>query len=263
MANGAQTSVISAAMTAWQDALAARERMPNMFLIAIIAVVVLNLVYFGLAIVGFFFGSGLLASLIALIYAGVQALLLTPLAIAVHRFLLLSEINDNYRVDTQDPRFMKFLTFLAGLFVISFIPHLLRALLSSPMGPSIFGGFIGLVVGIIVAIISVRILIVFPAVAVDAPGAEWQNAMTDTKGHSWRVFFIMLCAILPAAIVVSILMMICFLIPLIGWIVGVAIQSAFAVFVVAATASAASRLYAEYANLLGRPSGLAGQAVHM
>jgi hypothetical protein len=112
-----------------------------------------------------------------------------------------------------------------------------------------------------VAIIAVRIVILFPAVAEDAPGAEWQNAIADTKGHSWRVFFILLCLILPAAILVAIALMICFLIPVIGWIIGVAIQAVFSVAIVAATASAASRLYVDYANQLGRPSGIAPQAV--
>jgi hypothetical protein len=260
MANGAHTSVFSAAMTAWRDALAARERMPSLFLIAIIAVASLNLAYFGLVIVGVIFGTGLLASLLGLIYVGVQALLLTPLAIAVHRFLVLGETNDNYRIDTQDPRFVKFLTFLVGLFVISFIPQLLRSLFISPTGTSAFGGLISLIVSIIVAIIAVRVLIVFPAVAVDAPGAEWRNAMADTKGHSWRVFFILLCLILPAAVVVSIVLFICFMIPLIGWLISVAIQAAFSVMIVAATAAAASRLYIDYANQLGRPTGVAPQA---
>jgi hypothetical protein len=50
-----------------------------------------------------------------------------------------------------------------------------------------------------------------------------------------------------------------FLIPIIGWIIAVAIQAAFGVFIVAATAAAASRLYVDYANQLGRPTSLAGQ----
>jgi hypothetical protein len=259
MANGTQTSAISAAMTAWQDALAARERMPNLFLIAIIAIAVLNLVYFGLLLVGVIFGPGLLALIIGLIYAAAQGFLLTPLAIAVHRFLLLGEATDGYKLDTQDPRFMKFFTFLAGLAVVMLIPRLIGELLSPPMDPSTFGRLIAFVLSIVAVIILVRNVILFPAVAVDAPGADWRNAMADTKGHSWRVFFILFCVIVPPAIVVAILLAIFFLIPIIGWIIAVAIQAAFGVFIVAATAAAASRLYVDYANQLGRPTSLAGR----
>jgi hypothetical protein len=247
MANGTQASVFNAAATAWQDALAARQRMPRLFLTAISAIAALNLIYFGVVLVGSLFGRGLFASLIGVVYVGLQALFLTPLAIAVHRFMLLSEVHDNYRFDMQEPRFTKFLTFLVALLVV---PQLLHAA---------FGGLIGLVVSIVVVIITVRLVILFPAVAVDAPGAEWQNAMADTKGHSWRVFFILLCLILPVAIVVSIVLVICFIIPVIGWLIGVAVQAAFSVMVVAATAAAASRLYSDYANQLGRPTGIAQQ----
>jgi len=260
MANGAQTSIINAALTAWQDALAARQRMPNLFLIAIGVVAVLNLAYIGLVVVGFWIGPGLLAFIVGLIYAVAQGFLLTPLAIAVHRFLLLGEVSDRYRLDTQDPRFMRFFTFLAGLAVVMFIPKLVGELFSSPLGPSGIGRLIGLVLSIAAAVVLVRTVILFPAVAVDAPGGEWQNAMADTKGHSWRVFFILLCAILPPAIIVAILLMIFFFIPVIGWIIAVAIQAAFGVFVVAATAAAASRLYIDYAQQLGRPAGVASQS---
>ena len=260
MANDMQPSVFDAAMTAWREALAARERMPNLFLMSVIAIAVLNLIYFGLVIVGFLIGPSLLGLIIGLIYAAIQGFLLTPLAIAVHRFVLLNETHDGYRLDTQDQRFMKFFTFLACLFAIMLIPRLIGDLLSSPMGPSATGELIAFILSIVATVIFVRNVILFPAVAVDAPGAEWRNAMADTKGHSWRVFFILLCVVLPPAIAVLILISIFFLIPLIGWIIAVAIQAAFAVFIVASAAAAASRLYAAYANQLGRPPGLPSTA---
>lgn len=259
MANGGQTSIIGAAIAAWQDALAARQRLPTLFLMAVVAIAILDLVYFGLIVASAFAGAGLLAFLIGLAYAAAQGFLLTPLAIAVHRFLLLGEVRDNYRLDLQDPRFMKFFTFLAGLAIVMFVPRLIGGLFSVPTGHSAFGGLVSFVLSIVAAVILVRNVILFPAVAVDAPGADWRNAMADTKGHSWRVFFVLLCVILPPAIVVAIALAILFVIPLIGWIIAIAIQAAFGVFGVAATAAAASRLYAEYAQQLGRPLGVASQ----
>ena len=260
MANDAQPSVFDAAMTAWRDALAARERMPNLFLVAGIAIAVLDIIYFGLIVVGLFVGPGLISLIIGLIYAAVRGFLLTPLAIGVHRFLLLNESHDGYRLDTQDPRFMKFFTFLAGLWVVMLIPRLVGDLFSSPMGPTFAGGLITLILAVAAVVILVRNVILFPAVAVDAPGADWRNAMADTKGHSWRVFFILLCVVVPLGILAGILLTIFFVIPFIGWIIGVAIGAAFTVFIVAAAAAAASRLYAAYANQLGRPPGLPSAA---
>jgi hypothetical protein len=40
-------------------------------------------------------------------------------------------------------------------------------------------------------------LILFPAVAVDTPGAGWHNAMTDSKAHTLRIFFVVLVTAIP------------------------------------------------------------------
>jgi hypothetical protein len=254
MAIAAETSVFDAALTAWREALATRERMPNLFWAAMAGIAILNIVYFALTFMTF--APGLASLLAGLVYAVVEGLLLTPLAIAVHRFVLLNETTTSYKIDTQDPRFVKFFTFLAGLAVVTLIPRLIGDLI----GPFLGGRLITLILSIVAAVILVRNVILFPAVAVDAPGADWRNAMADTKGHSWRVFFILLCIALPPAIAVAIVLMILFAIPLIGWIAGVAIQAAFVVLAVAAMAVAASRLYTSYANALGRPTGAASQA---
>ncbi|HLW90461.1 MAG TPA: hypothetical protein VKS78_04055 [Roseiarcus sp.] len=252
MANGAETSIIDAAMTACKDALAARERMPTLFWIAIAIVAALSLVFFGIA---FSIGPGFLSSLVILILSIVQGFFLTPLAIAVHRFVLLGESNDSYNLDPQSPRFQKFFTFLAGIFFIEAIPQFFRELLWGPIG-----GVVGLVLAIVVAVIVTRNVILFPAVAVDAPGADWPNAMADTQGHSWRVFFILLCIALPLGIAGGILMAVFAFIPIIGWVIIALIRGALTVAIVASFAAAASHLYAAYANQLGRPSGLPSAA---
>ena len=61
--------------------------------------------------------------------------------------------------------------------------------------------FIFFVLLVIATIASLRLLIVFPAIAVDARGADWRNAMADTKGHTWRVFFTVLATTLPALVI--------------------------------------------------------------
>ena len=61
-------------------------------------------------------------------------------------------------------------------------------------------GFVELALFITILIVTVRRVILFPAIAVDAPGATWSNARRDTKGSSWRVAFILFCVAVPGTI---------------------------------------------------------------
>ena len=47
-------------------------------------------------------------------------------------------------------------------------------------------------------------IILLPAVAVDAPGASWSGAMADTRGYTWRILFIVLLAALQWIFVLQI-----------------------------------------------------------
>jgi hypothetical protein len=42
-----------------------------------------------------------------------------------------------------------------------------------------------------------RLSILFPAIAVDAPGATLSNVLADTRGYGWQIFLIGLLASLP------------------------------------------------------------------
>jgi hypothetical protein len=56
------------------------------------------------------------------------------------------------------------------------------------------------VVGLIVVLtVSLRLTILYPAIAVDARGATASNALADTKGHVFSIFMIFLLALLPLA----------------------------------------------------------------
>jgi hypothetical protein len=107
----------------------------------------------------------------------------------------------------------------------------------------------------------VRRAILFPAIAVDAPGATWSNAGLDTKGSSWRVVFIFVLTALPVS-VIGVLLYWPLLAPQeqpdtvnvllvsgIGSVVGVAALCAFA--------AAASHIYRARADVMTRPSGAA------
>src|SRR5437762_12569295 len=104
-------SVFRSAVTGWRDAFAAVARMPITFGVAIAAIIALS----GISIFLFpipdkeFNIPGILLS--TLVFMLVQAFLLTPVAIAVHRYVLLSEITPVYRLNPAETRFRRFYLF--------------------------------------------------------------------------------------------------------------------------------------------------------
>jgi hypothetical protein len=54
---------------------------------------------------------------------------------------------------------------------------------------------------IVALFISLRLTILFPGIAVDAPGASPAKAFADTKGHAFGIFLIGLVAILPLVVI--------------------------------------------------------------
>jgi len=224
--------------------MAARERMPMLFWIAGGVVIALGILHV-------IIGDGLI---ISLIFAIAEAAALTPLAIAVHRFVLLGEARDGYDFAFSDPRFQKFLTYIIALEVLRELPHIVAF-------PFVFvAGFLHslvlLVLAIIATIISVRCMILFAAIAVDAPGADWRNAIADSKGHSWRIFLVLLCTIAPAIIVMAIVMAILGFSLLTAALAFAVILPAIVVALTAAIAAVVSRLFAAYSSQLGRPGNL-------
>lgn len=127
---------------------------------------------------------------------------LTPFFIAVHRFIVLGEITPRYELRPGHPRFLKFFGWAVFLWALVTIPSLLIPLASrSSTGLSLVTT--ALTVGFV--FVSVRSIILFPAIAVDAPGATWSGAFTDTKGCFWRIFAIIAFTMVPAIIVAFVL----------------------------------------------------------
>jgi hypothetical protein len=232
--------VVDTAIQGWRDALAAREKMPTMFWITLGVMIALGVLHY---LVGYWWLSNIVFGL-------ARGLALTPFALAIHRFVLLGEARDAYDFAPTDGRFQKFFLYIVGLEVLVALARIIAAL--SP----ILSSLILLVLSIVALIIVVRIVIVFPAIAVDAPGAEWRNAMEDTKGHSWSVFFVLICCAAPPVIVAVIIKALFGAIPGLNVVVAAIVLPALVVATVAASDAAISRLFASYANQLGRPSNL-------
>ena len=262
MANGGGPSVIGSGITAWRDALEAAARMPVVFAIAIAAVIVLDVLSLPLFPVkpGEHSSPGL--QLLGFIVGLVQGFLLTPVAIAVHRYVLLGELAASYQLNPADLRFRRFFLFTVVVQILMAFPGTLMVMAGYSSGfVAVIAGIVAIALLIVVVIVSLRTLILFPAIAVDAPGADWNNALQDAKGHSWRVFFIVIVVAIPAIVIYG---------PLYYWLWfpegpsfgGVAVlsvvQAVMGVLMIAAFAAMASRLYLVFSDRLGRPPGLAG-----
>jgi hypothetical protein len=128
-----------------------------------------------------------------------QAFLLTPYLIAVHRYVILNEQTPRYLLALGEHRFQLFFMWSVALSLTYWLPSFALARVAK-IQPSLPLAVltVALIVALFVSvIISLRLIILFPAIAVDAPGATWANTMADTRGNAWRIFFIGAVTTLP------------------------------------------------------------------
>jgi hypothetical protein len=139
-----------------------------------------------------FFGTA-----ITLAEAAVRAFLLTPILVAIHRFVILDEITKTYAVPLGEPAFRRFFAWLFTFEVLAGFPlDFLGAL--QALNVSFAASTAGFVAALVVTVVlMVRLSILPPAIAVDAPGARLGAALEDTKGCALRIFAIFFIAIVP------------------------------------------------------------------
>ena len=132
----------------------------------------------------------------------VEALLLTPVVIAIHRFVILDKITRNYTLPIGEGVFGVFFGWLFALKVLIGLPMDILGLLET-LSRSIWTVLLGFAVAAIaVATLVLRLLILLPALAVGAPGAVASRAWADSKGHVLRILAVILwhcCRGLPSA----------------------------------------------------------------
>lgn len=130
-----------------------------------------------------------------------QGFLTVPYYIAVHRLIILGERTGSYLLAPSHLRFQQFFWWWAALSVVTYLPIALIEMLAPARAMTPFSYLIVLaampVILIAVIIVTLRLTIILPAVAVDAPGATWENVIADTKGYVWRIFLFGLVASLP------------------------------------------------------------------
>ena len=130
--------------------------------------------------------------------------LLTPFFLAVHRFLLLGEEPTRYDFKPSSPRFQLFFGWLAVSVVLINFPSTLAGVIEARNPLYYFGrssldfDFTIVTAARIAALMLLQqLLVLFPAAAVDAPGAGWQNAIRDTRSHIWFVLAVTILPFIP------------------------------------------------------------------
>lgn len=176
--------------------------------------------------------------------------LLTPYFVAVHRFIILGEVTKHYRLPWRDIRFQLFFGWAFTVFALCQLPWLTYAFPRHWMLQ-----LIGFAAAIGVCVVFTRLTILFPAIAVDAPGATPRNAFDDTKGHGWYIFFLFLVSFLPSVLAVGLLAVVTVLMPaLLRGVVLLAVVGVAIIVWVTLAVVVASRLYQAYGNRLNQPA---------
>lgn len=132
----------------------------------------------------------------------IEAFLLTPVLMAIHRFVILDKITSNYTVPIGEPDFILFFGWLFALKVLAGLPVDILGLLQtfdwSPWA-STFAFAVGMIAALTVVL---RLTILLPALAVGAPGATPLHALADTKGHVLRLLALFFLALAPWLLVI-------------------------------------------------------------
>jgi hypothetical protein len=189
-----------------------------------------------------------------------QQFLLMPYYLAVHRLIILDEVTHAYRIAPGELAFQRFYWLSLAFDLLFFLPTIMAPVLS--LARVRYQLALSAALGVITIYLVLRLIIIFPAFAVDAPGATLKNAYADTKGWTWRILGIVVVAHLP------------FVLPLLAltatfvrdqatartWAVYTEIAvSAFGIILVTLLVVIASRLYLSIGD---RTKGMAaGQAV--
>lgn len=251
----AKLPIFRTAFLGWRDGLAALRLMPTItaFVFAVMVVDIATDDALRLAATAETTAQLLLLRLS--ISVTLCSFALTPAAIAIHRYVLLGEITRRYVLNLSSPGFRMFVAYSALVNVLVLVPMMVAEVATDIY---IIGAVITL--GLVALAVLVGTLILFPAIAVDAPGTGIRNAVQDV--HVFRALLILIVTVLPPLAMSGALSFVIW-----GeetpsgitwdWIFYVVLGAAVSSVLFAVFTAMASHLYRAWAFQLGRPSVLA------
>jgi hypothetical protein len=121
--------VIETAAIAWRDAFRATEAMPIVAGIAFVLYLVISLASSAINASPYALVSSPWLPIISIGASIVQAVLFAPLAIAVHRFVLLGEKTNRYPLEPKSSRYLRFAGFAILVRILWLIPSTIESLI--------------------------------------------------------------------------------------------------------------------------------------
>ena len=142
-------------------------------------------------------GQNLIGQALDLAANAIWAILLTPVVVAVHRYVIQDVMTPGYTLPLGDLIYQKVCVWLFALKVLSGLPFDLLGVMQALEWP-LWASTLGFVVTLVAAIgLSLRLAILLPALAVQAPGATAVHALADSKGQALRLAAIFFLALMP------------------------------------------------------------------
>jgi hypothetical protein len=196
---GAKLSIWRSVVTGYRDASRALWAMPAVAGVAFLISVADGWAYRSLRVRAPTHDLGHDPLLATMVLLAIASFFRAPILIAVHRFVLLGEVTAGYRLGASDPRVRRFFGWWLSLSLMPLLPAWLVTLagLRSQGVVLLTLSFVLLVLMIVGCFLVLRLTILLPAIAVDAPGATWRSAYQGTRGYGVRLFGIVMLAAVP------------------------------------------------------------------
>ena len=176
----------------WIDAISSAVRMPAVALVAFVLLIPLVAVNSKLVLSG----EGKSAA-IRLVVVTAEAFVLAPLLIAVHRDVLFGELTRYYSLRP----FGRYLRFAGYAIIFEIVAEIATQWIAKGIG-SYWFLVIQTIALIVLLYVGLRMLILFPAIAIDAPRASWRQAWRESQGHSLALLSSSLLASLPLVLII-------------------------------------------------------------
>lgn len=196
----ARLPILRAAKTAYRDLWHVIMAMPVLVGCTLLIVLAVSVVQ--IMVPQRVWDTSLLGGVLGFLAGVLRSFLLTPIMIATHRYVILGEVTPSYMFDPGAPAFQAFFRWLVALSALSAAATLVHSLMLAASLWIVVSIAVFIVSSVVVIAVTVRLSILFPAIAVEAAAANAGNAWADTEGHAFRIFLIFLVASVPLMAVV-------------------------------------------------------------
>jgi hypothetical protein len=145
-----------------------------------------------------FWDQGVLGEILSLAQQAIRSVLLAPILIGIHRFVILDEPARSYAFPARgESAFWTYVAWLFGLGVLTGMPIDLLGLMQALNVPVWTSTFIFIVLMGVALILALRLSILLPAIAVEAASIKPALALADTRGYALRILAIIMLATIP------------------------------------------------------------------